>query len=64
MTKSQRATLDQITALAATNPAWCAAALANLHRTASTDRDALHYARIADGLRLPVRYVNGCMVPA
>lgn len=64
MTKADRKRLDQVTALAATNPTWCAATLATMHRCAATARDARHYADIAAGLRLPVRYVNGCMVPA
>jgi hypothetical protein len=64
MTKADRARLDRVTALASTEPAWCAATLAAMHRGAATARDARHYADIAAGLRLPVRYVNGCMIAA
>ncbi len=64
MTKADRQQLDRVTALASTEPAWCAATLATMHRCAATSRDAKRYADIAAGLRLPVRYVNGCMVPA
>lgn len=40
MTKADRKRLDQVTALAATNPTWCAATLATMHRCAATARDA------------------------
>lgn len=64
MTKRDRIELEKATAAAATDPHWAAATLAAMHRSAATTKDAAAIASLAATLGLPVRFTNGCMIPA